>query len=719
MQPMIETSFHDVDDAAPASQGDVTRRIERSDRLRFAVDTGGTFTDLIVADAAGTLRMHKAATTPSDPVTGVIDVMRVAADAAGQTLPDYLRRGEILVHGTTHAINAIITGRTAKTAFLTTKGHPDTLVFREGGRQDSFNFTVPYPAPFISKALTFEIDERITADGSIRDPLDEAHAVELLERIATSGVESIAVCLLWSIVNPEHELAIGRLIERHLPAMPYTLSHQINPSIREYRRAMSTALDASLKPIMGTYMNSLDGRLRDAGFHGRLLVVTSQGGVMDAIDVARAPVHLINSGPSMAPVGAKAYSPGGATGTLIVGDTGGTTFDVSLVRNGRIPRTRETWLGKPLSSHMTGMPSVDTKSIGAGGGSIAWVDAGGLLHVGPISAGAVPGPAAYGRGGTRPTVTDAAIVLGHIDPSHFLGGRMRLDKVAAEEAIRREVAERLGQSVEVAAAAILELATEHMVQAILDITVNQGVDPTEAVFVAGGGAAGLNCVAIGRRLGCAKVYVPETGAALAASGALISDLAAHHQAMFHATSEGFDANGVNAVLDELETRCRAFQEKTGPDAEFVGIDWTTEARYPDQAWEIEVPLRQSRFSGPGDIAALVADFHRTHDEIFAISDPGSPIETIGWNATIRCRIGSPLPGRIEAGETDDALAGRPVYFAATGWVDAGVHRFETLPIDVEIEGPAIVESGFTSVVVDPGASARRDATGTLIINVRS
>ncbi|WP_245576847.1 hydantoinase/oxoprolinase family protein [Kaistia adipata] len=716
---MIETSSRDAAITASGKARAASHRSGQSDRLRFAVDTGGTFTDLIVADAAGTLRMHKAATTPSDPVKGVIDVMRVAADAAGQPLSEYLERGEILVHGTTHAINAIITGRTAKTAFLTTKGHPDTLVFREGGRQDSFNFTVPYPAPFISKALTFELEERIMADGTVRDPLDEARAVTLLEQVAASGAESIAVCLLWSIVNPAHELAFGRLIERHLPAMPYTLSHQINPSIREYRRAMSTALDASLKPIMGRYMNGLDGRLREAGFHGRLLVVTSQGGVMDAIDVARAPVHLINSGPSMAPVGAKAYNPGGGAGTLIVGDTGGTTFDVSLVRNGRIPRTRETWLGKPLSSHMTGMPSVDTKSIGAGGGSIAWVDAGGLLHVGPISAGAVPGPAAYGRGGTRPTVTDAAIALGHIDPAHFLGGRMQLDRAAAEAAIRREVADPLGQTVEIAAAAILELATEHMVQAILDITVNQGIDPTEAAFVAGGGAAGLNCVAIGRRLGCETVFVPETGAALAASGALISDLAAHHQAMFHATSADFDIDGVNAILDELEARCRAFQEKTGPDAEFVGIDWTTEARYPDQAWEIEVPLRRSRFGSDQDVEELVSDFHRTHEEIFAISDPGSPIETIGWNATIRCRIGSPLPGRIEAGDTGAALASRPVYFAATGWVDAEVHRFEALPVDLEIEGPAIVESSFTSVVVDPGASARRDATGTLIIIVRS
>ena len=224
------------------------------------------------------------------------------------------------------------------------------------------------------------------------------------------------------MVNPDHELAVGALIKRHLPDIPYTLSHRINPSIREYRRASSTCIDASLKPIMGAYMRGLEQRLREAGFSGRVLVVTSQGGVMDAARVADAPVHLINSGPSMAPVAAKAYAANTATETLIVGDAGGTTFDVSLVRRGRIPRSRETWLGQPFRSHMTGMPSVDVKSIGAGGGSIAWVDRGGLLHVGPISAGAVPGPVCYSRGGTRPTVTDAAVALGFIDAEFFLGG---------------------------------------------------------------------------------------------------------------------------------------------------------------------------------------------------------------------------------------------------------------------------------------------------------
>jgi N-methylhydantoinase A len=686
-------------------------------QLRFAIDTGGTFTDLIVGESDGSLTMHKSPTTPADPVAGVVNVLRVAAEARGEPLEDYLARGELLVHGTTHAINAIVTGRTARTAFLTTEGHPDTLVFREGGRQDAFNFTVPYPEPYVPKALTFEVVERITADGGVHTALDESQVVRLLAQLRDLGVEAVAVCLLWSVVNPEHERAIGRLIEQHLPGIPYTLSHQINPSIREYRRAMSTCLDASLKPIMGAYMRSLDQRLRDVGFAGRLLIVTSQGGMMDAAQVAESPVHLINSGPSMAPVGAQAYCTTSAIDTLIVGDTGGTTFDVSLVRDGRIPRTRETWLGKPYSSHLTGMPSVDTRSIGAGGGSIAWVDEGGLLHVGPQSAGAVPGPAAYGRGGTKPTVTDAAVVLGYIDPDHFLGGRMKLDRDAAREAIERDVARPLEQTVEVAAAAIMELATEHMVQAILDITVNRGLDPASAAFVGGGGGAGLNCVAIGKRLGCRHVLVPETAAALAAAGSLVSDLVAHYQAMLHTTTDRFDFAAVNALLDRLRTQCEEFHRQTGAGTELIGIDWSVEARYPDQAWEIEVPLRTGRFDSAADVKALRADFHRVHEETFAVSDETSEVEIVGWNAAVRCRITSQKRGSMRTQGTGDVGAARQTYFKGSGWVETQIVSLDELDGNTTIVGPAILESGFTSIVVDPGARVTRDAMGTLVIEI--
>ena len=686
-------------------------------RLRFAIDTGGTFTDLVVGEPDGSLSLHKTATVPSDPVAGVIGSLAAAAEAAGETLAKYLARGDLLVHGTTHAINAIVTGSTARTAFLTTKGHPDTLVWREGGRAEAFDFKTPYPEPYIPKALTFEIPERVTVDGSVKLPLDEAATVAILKRLVELRVEAVAVCFLWSIVNPKHEVTAGRLIEKHLPGIPYTLSHRINPSIREYRRAMSTCIDASLKPAMNVYLGRLEERLRAAGFGGRVLIITSQGGVMDVASIAEAPVQLVNSGPSMGPVGALAYGSSAGTNTLIVGDAGGTTFDVSLVRNRGIPRTRETWLGKPLVSHMTGMPSVDVRSIGAGGGSIAWVDAGGLLHVGPISAGAVPGPAAYRRGGTRPTVTDAALVLGFVDPDFFLGGQMAMDTTAAEDALRQDVAEPLRKSLEEAAIAVIELATENMVQAIMDITVNQGIDPTETAFVAGGGAGGLNCVAIARRLGCRRVLVPEPGAALAAAGALISDLTSRYHAMFHAQSDTFDRDGANVVLARLEERCRLFAKEAGDGAAFT-IDWSTEARYPDQAWEIEVPLRGARFNSAADVAGLLADFHRTHQEVFAVSDPGSPIETVGWNAEVRCRIGTAVPGRVRSAETSAKLPSRRVRFlAARESREVEVFRFEAIPAGAKVVGPAIVESSFTSIVIDPGATAIRDDLGTLVIDV--
>jgi N-methylhydantoinase A len=684
--------------------------------MRLACDTGGTFTDLVV-EAEGQLRMYKSSTTPDDPIEGVLDALSLAAADAGLPRPEFLAGGETFIHGTTRAINAILTGHTARTAFLTTEGHPDILVIREGGRIEPFNFTVPFPEPYVPRALTFEVPERIDAEGKVVKPLDQAGVLRVIEQLRDKQVEAVGVCLLWSIANPAHEQRVGELLAEHLPGVACTLSHQLNPTLREYRRASSTCIDASLKPLMRGYLHGLKGRLRAAGFAGRVLMVTSQGGIMDADDVAEAPIHSIGSGPAMAPVAGRHYAArDAASDTAIVADTGGTSYDVSLVRQGRIPWTRETWLGQRFRGHMTGFPSVDVKSIGAGGGSIAWVDAGGLLHCGPESAGSRPGPACYGAGGTAPTVTDCALVLGYIDPAFFLGGAMRLDLEAAHRALESEVAKKLGLGIEPAAAAVLALATEKMVGAIEEITINQGIDPRSAVLIGGGGAAGLNAVAVARRLGCREVVIPETGAALSAAGALMSELSAEYGRMAFATSERFEAEAINAVLASLEEQCRAFIEGPGAGSLEQRIDYTVEARYPHQIWEIEVPLRVDRFRGGTDLQALVADFHDTHKQIFEISDPGSAIELVTWRARVRCRLRAGGSGRLVAGAPEARLeSGRQVYFAAAGWVEAAVRRFEA--VEADLVGPAIIESSFTTVVVDPGAVARRTASGSLSITV--
>ena len=687
--------------------------------MRFAVDTGGTFTDLIVEDDAGALHMYKAPTTPADPIRAVLASLEIAAGDLGLAQRELLARGELLIHGTTHAINAIVTGNTAKTAFITTEGHRDILVIREGGRMEPFNFTVPYPEPYVSRSLTFEAPERILPDGSVATPLDENAVRDILAELERRQVEAVAVCLLWSIVNSVHERRIGELIERHLPGVPYSLSHALNPSLREYRRASSAAIDASLKPLMGAYMRNLDSRLRAAGFAGRLLVVTSQGGVMDAADAADAPIHLINSGPSLAPLSGLYFSSvDERSDTAVVADTGGTTFDVSLVRKGRIPRTRDAWIGQPFRGHMTGFPSVDLKSIGAGGGSIAWVDDGGMLHVGPQSAGAAPGPVCYSQGGARPTLTDAALALGFLDPDYFLGGAIKLDREAACRAIDLHIAKALRLSIDEAAASIVSVVTENMVQAIAGITVNQGIDPRGAVLVGGGGAAGLNSVLIARRLGCRRVLIPEVGAALSAAGAMMSDLVSTYHATFFASTDRFDCDGVNRVLADLMGKCERFAARSGKEAIDRRIELIAEARYPHQVWEIEAPLASNRFDSPADVAALAETFHNVHQDVFAVSDRESAVEIVGWNATVSCRIRHQIGASLAHREhrVGGPAPRRRAYFASSGFAEAPVLRFESMKDGETVSGPALVESAFTTVVLDPGASAVRRPSGSLSID---
>ncbi|MBK1867427.1 hydantoinase/oxoprolinase family protein [Aestuariivirga sp. YIM B02566] len=687
--------------------------------MQFAIDTGGTFTDLVVKDASGFCRMFKSSTTPADPISGVLNVLEVAAAEYGMTRAAFLSEGRLLVHGTTHALNAIVTGRTAKTAFIATKGHGDMLVLREGGRTDPFNFDHPNPEPYIPRALTFEVTERTLPDGSVMLPLDEEEIASIAVTLKRQRVEAVAVCLLWSIVNPYHEQRIGTLLGTHLPGIPVTLSHELNPIIREFRRASSAAIDASLKPMMGIYMSNLEARLREAGFPGRVLVITSQGGVIDAKDAATAPIHIVNSGPSMAPMAGRHFAAidEGST-TAIVADTGGTTYDVSLVRKGHVPIIRETWIGAPHRGTMIGFPWVDVKSVGAGGGSIAWVDSGGLLHVGPQSAGSVPGPVAYGKGGVEPTVTDASLVLGHLDGDSFLGGAMKLDRKLAEAAIRKRVAEPLGISVEAAADAILAVVTENMVQAINTITVNQGIDPKDAILIGGGGGAGLNSVRIAKRLGCRTLLIPAVGAALSAAGAMMSGLKAHYQAAAFAATDRFDFDRISDVLSGLAERCQAFAAASGAGAESVEISYTADARYSTQVWEIEVPLRSGKILTPTDLGAFIDDFHKTHQELFNFSDPSSPIEIVGWRAQVHCRFKD--TGGIDLARTDEEEVGsstRRSFFAQKGWCDVPVHNFEALAVNEFVTGPLIVESPFTTVVVEPGVAAARRPSGSLSINM--
>jgi len=675
--------------------------------MRIAADTGGTFTDVVFEDDQGQLTLSKASTTPADPISGVLDAVAVAAQEQSMPLKQFLGKIKTFIHGTTHALNAVITGNTAKTAFITTQGHGDILVYREGGRREPFNQTVSYPEPYIPRSLSFEVEERIASDGSVVLPLNEESVLTIIDQLKELEVEAVAVCLLWSPVEQKHEQRIGQLLLQHLPGVPFTLSSQLNPILREYRRASAAAIDASLKPLMMRYIGDLTQRLTDLGFSGSVQILTSFGGVKMADEIARAPIQLLQSGPSMAPVAGRFYgcedndskvnvSKDGAGKDLIITDAGGTTYDVSLVRENEIIKTREYWIGEKFFGHVTGFPSVEVRSVGAGGGSIAWVDPGGVLHVGPQSQGADPGPACYKRGGTEATVTDAAVILGYIDPEYFLGGRLKLDRSASVAAAQKQVGEKLGLNVEECAQSIMALATENMVQAIFDLSVERGIEPANATMIGGGGAAGFNAVFIARRLDCRKVIFPSVGAVLSAAGAILSDMVGLYGKAAFVSSQDFNREVANAALAGLRQECHDFAKSVGVPLERSQIKYSVEARYKGQVWDIEVPLRGGEFRDDSDLVNLVDDFHVTHQRIFAVCDPDSPIEILTWNAAISCRSDSPATGELSAEHQHSrSKESRRIHLPQAGFTEAAIIDFNSMDVDTVLHGPAIVESPFT------------------------
>lgn len=683
---------------------------------RISIDTGGTFTDAVVADATGILALGKALTDPLRNFTGVQAAIADAGQQLGLTLRDLLGQTDLFIYGTTRATNAIVTGRTARTAMLLTEGFPDILVYRQGGKLNPHQLNVDYPEPYIPRALTFEVPERVDAEGGVVKPLDEARVRAMLTALQGEEIEAVAVCLLWSIANPAHERRVGELVAELLPGVPCTLSHELNPVLREYPRASSTAIDASLKPLMQEQLRLLRENLADSGFTGDVLVSASVGGVMHVEDMIERPIYLVKSGPAMAPIAGLTYAAlEAAGGNVVVVDTGGTTFDVSLVRDGQISHSRETWLGEIYTGHLLGMGSVDIRSIGAGGGSIAWLDAGGLLRVGPQSAGARPGPACYGAGGQEPTVTDAAVVLGYLNPAHFLGGKMPLNAAAAR-AVIAPLAAQIGKPLEDTALAILTVANENMIKAIQEITVKEGFNPADSVLVAGGGAAGLNILPIARSLGMQQVLIPRTAGALSACGAHFSDVVREFSASRFASSGDFDYAGVAASLAGLKAQLDAFARLLAARGltRFTR-QFAVEARYAGQIWELEVPLRGEQIATPAELAALMNDFHTEHERVFAVRDPDNPIECIHW----RARLTALLPRGAHAADArqrSSALAPRGTRRSWFGDLsayplEAAIYYGEDLIAGDTITGPAIIEEPTTTLVIYPGAQAEVTAFG--------
>jgi len=693
----------------------------------ITLDTGGTFTDLVLADEDAIRALHKAPTTPSDPWKGILATLEEAARAEGLDVAALLDRTENVVYATTHATNAILEGKTARTAFVTTEGHRDILLYREGGKQSPFNLAQPYPEPYVPRSLTFELPERVASDGSVLRPLDEPATRRMIDRLRALEVEAVGVCLLWSIANARHEERVGELLSEALPGIPFSLSCELNPNIREYRRASSTVIDASLKPLMRRHLQTIDERLRTLGFRGEPLMVTHMsGGVLGLGEMCEHPLHCVDSGPALAPVAGLVYAdaetgrraagepgedavPAATTGEhrardVLVVDAGGTSVDISPTRDGRVVFSREKWLGPRWVGHMTGLPAVETKSIGAGGGSIARVDRDGLLRVGPESAGASPGPACYGRGGERATVTDAALLLGYLDPGYFLGGRMRLVAERSREVLERDVAKPLGLPVESAATAVMTVFSESLRSFLSEMTIVQGLDPRECVLVAGGGAAGLNIVSVARELRIDRILIPTLAAGLSAIGGQFADLFASFTRSVGTTSTNLDLPAIDRALDELEETVEAFFGRIARRGR-QRRELVCEARYANQLWELDVPLPPGwRGRNEAEREELSQRFDRLHRALFSVDQPGETLELLAFREDARISRGRPRlasrgdPGPVSPNER------RSVSFAGER-IDTPVYRGTCLATGCRIRGPAVIEEDTTTILIDPGATA--------------
>ncbi|MCC6213122.1 MAG: hydantoinase/oxoprolinase family protein [Burkholderiales bacterium] len=688
--------------------------------MRIGIDVGGTFTDFVLLeDASGRTRTYKCLTTPRDPAQAIEEGLQALA----REDPGCIARLEEVIHGTTLVINAIIERKGARTGLLTTRGFRDVLELGREIRYAAYDPFAQMPEPLVPRERRLEVDERLRADGSVLKPLDEAQARAAARELGRLGVESVAVCLLNSFENPAHERALGKLLAEELPRASVSLSYDVLPQIREYERTSTTVTNAYVKPLTGSYLRRLRGRLKEIGFRGRLFIMLSSGGVTSAETAAEYPVRIIESGPTAAVIAGQYYSRLFDTPEMFCFDMGGTTAKSCLIQNGEaavvptfeVGRVQRFQKGSGLTIQV---PVVDLMEIGAGGGSIARASRLGTLQVGPQSAGAEPGPICYGRGGAEPTVTDADLLLGYLDPAYFLGGTMRLDAEGARRGIEEQVARPLGVTYLEAVWGIHDLINETMAAAAKTHIAERGGNPQLVTVAAFGGAGPVHAYGLAKKLGAPRLVVPPNAGVGSALGFFTAprafDLVRSHKVPF----DGADFAKLEALFRELEAEGERTLRRAGAEGA-VQFARSVEARFVGQGSETALPVP------PGDFAALdPAALRRRFDEIYARlygrTYPESPVEFVNFcvRASLPVQLLS-LPKLAARGRAADALKGeRSAYSgSARRFVPHPVYDRYRLAPGAEIEGPAIFEERESTVIVGAGARARVDDFGFLWVTL--
>ena len=692
----------------------------RSTKLHFriGIDVGGTFTDFLLMGGQGRTAVHKELSTPADPSEAVLRGLAALAEGEGLGLEGFLARVEGIVHGTTVTTNAVLTGRTARTALITTRGFRDALQMRRGIREEMYDNRYHPPEPVVPRWLRLPVTERVSAEGEVVTPLEAGDVERAARRFAQEKIEAVAVCFLHAHANAANERAAARIVRRLMPDAYVCASAEVIPQVRFYERTSTTVLNAAVGPILSRYLASLTARLAAARYRGALLVMQSNGGVASVPSVSRLAATTLLSGPAAAPVAGLACAAHYRQKSFITTDMGGTSFDAALVRDGE-PAVTSTG---SVNRYALALPSLEINTVGAGGGSIAWIDPGGLLRMGPASAGADPGPACYGRGGAEPTCTDADLVLGYLSAEYFAGGRMRLDLQAARRAIAGKVARPLGLSFEQAAHGMLHVINVNMAAAIREISVKKGYDPRDFPLICAGGAGPLHAAGIAAELGIERIIVPRDASIFCAAGMLRTDLR-HDFVRSCAQTLGAGSAGDRRacrLVREMLAEARRVLAAEGIPAARQRMRFKLDLRYAGQYHEVTVEVPAKMLADAG-WKAIRERFHREHDRLYgyALRTEGTPVELLNMRLSASGLTQKP-PLRHEARRPPGcggALKGRrPVYLPERKAL-RGVPIFDgdRLGHGNRLAGPAIVESANTSILVPVRWRAGYDSLGNCVM----
>lgn len=677
--------------------------------IKLGVDVGGTFTDLVAFDeSAGILRMTKVASTPRSPDQGVLNGIRRLAGEFGID-PAAI---DFFIHGTTVATNALIERKGVELALLTTAGFRDVLHIGRQARPKLYDFFERRPDPLVPRSLRFEVRERVLYTGEVREPLDEEQVCSIGRTLQRQGIEVVAVCLLHSYANPAHERRIRDLLLAAHPALKVSLSSDVLPEFKEFERASTTVVNAYVMPIVERYLQRIVGGLRSVSVDTGLNIMQSNGGVMTAAAAGQKSVHTVLSGPAAGVLGGLALARMAGFEDIITIDMGGTSFDVSLAHRGSPSFAGESEIG----GHPIRIPMIDIKTLGAGGGSIAWIDPGGALQVGPQSAGADPGPACYGRGGTRPTVTDANLVLGYLNPAYFAGGDIRLDVARARAAIGAEVAQPLGLGIEDAAEGILRVVNATMIRGIRLVSVERGFDPRDFALVCFGGAGPVHAVRLAQELDIPTALVPGGPGVTCALGLLMADFRHDYSRTFLCAVARLDPAALTGAFRELEQRAGAQMIDEGVARDAIVFTRSADMRYQGQGYELAVPVAAGDCSG-AVLAQMARELGRLHREGYGYEMAAESAEIVTLRLTAIGIRGKPRFRTRELGGTDARPAlkeSRRVYVDA-GFRDVPVYDRPRLEPGMRIVAPAIVEQFDSTTVLFDGYDLRVDAFGNLVI----